>query len=178
MGTHLIPGADANTRSIIESIRRVVRGLRMYSRAAEKSVGLSGAQLFVLQKLAAGRAMSLNELAERTLTHQSSVSVVVQRLVDKGFVKRLPSRKDKRRVELSLTNEGNALLEKSPGAAQDRLIYALRRMPDTRRRLLSSLLEQLVQDTGLADETPSLFFEDDSPVIAIEVNRKNKKVKK
>src|SRR4051794_8130303 len=74
-------GGGGDVRAIMDAIRRIVRVLRVSSRAAEKQVGLSGAQLFVLHKLADTPALSLNELADRTRTHQSSVSVVVQRLV-------------------------------------------------------------------------------------------------
>src|SRR4051794_12131990 len=68
---------NAEIRSILNSMRRIVDILRVASRAAEKDVGLSGAQLWVLHKLAEGPVISLNELAERTCTHQTSVSVVV-----------------------------------------------------------------------------------------------------
>src|SRR4051794_22052590 len=102
MGAHISKRDDV--RAVLDSIRRIVRELRLSSRAAEKHVGLSGAQLFVLQKLAEGGcALSLNELADRTLTHQSSVSVVVQKLAERRLIKTFRSSQDGRRVELSLT---------------------------------------------------------------------------
>src|SRR4051812_46537197 len=85
---------NAETRSILNSMRRIVQILRVASRAAEKDVGLSGAQLWVLHKLAEGPVISLNELAERTCTHQSSVSVVVYGLVERGLVARTRSSSD------------------------------------------------------------------------------------
>ena len=72
----------------MNAIRSIVRALRVSSRMIESKMGMSGAQLFVLQQLAEKPAHSLNELAERTATHQSSVSVVVRRLVDHGYVAR------------------------------------------------------------------------------------------
>src|SRR4051794_36111721 len=144
-------GGGQDVRSILDSIRRIVRTLRVASRAAEKEVGLTGAQLFVLQHLAEAPALSLNDLAERTKTHQSSVSVVVQRLVDRALVARDRSGRDARRVELTMTPAARALLKKAPGAAQDRLIDAVQRMPPTSRRRLAGLLESLVHDLG-ADE--------------------------
>jgi DNA-binding MarR family transcriptional regulator len=59
------------------SLRKIVRFLRLADRAAEAAVGLSAAQLFVLQTLASQPAASLAEVADRTLTDQSSVSTVV-----------------------------------------------------------------------------------------------------
>ena len=68
---------SSDVQQILDSFRRIVRVLRESSRAAENSFGLSGAQLFVLQTLSRHPEVSLNELAEHTRTHQSTVSVVV-----------------------------------------------------------------------------------------------------
>src|SRR5436190_20552831 len=75
----------------MNAVRSIVRALRINTRAIESQMGISLAQLFVLQQLADRPANSLNELAERTATHQSSVSVVVRRLVDSGYVSRTTS---------------------------------------------------------------------------------------
>src|SRR5688500_1533543 len=99
-------GADGagEARAVLDSIRLIVQTLRISSRAAERDVGVSAAQLFVLTKLAAAnKPLSVGELADRTLTHQSSVSVVVQKLEKQGLVARTRSQDDARRVELSLT---------------------------------------------------------------------------
>jgi DNA-binding MarR family transcriptional regulator len=133
----------------MDSIRRVVQALRVSSRGAEQRVGLSGAQLFVLQRLAASPSMSINELAEATVTHQSSVSVVVRRLVERGLLRRGTSGDDGRRVEVSLTARGRRLLERAPGAAQDRLIEGLRRMDAAHRRALATHLARLARAMGL-----------------------------
>src|SRR4029077_16371906 len=94
--------AQAVERSM-NAIRSIVRALRINTRAIELKMGISLAQLFVLQQLAERPAESLNDLAERTATHQSSVSVVVRRLVDRGLVSRTSSSADKRRIEIDLT---------------------------------------------------------------------------
>jgi DNA-binding MarR family transcriptional regulator len=152
--------ADPDARSVLDSIRRIVQALRLYEREAEKRVGLSGAQLFVLQKLRDGKAVSINELAERTHTHQSSVSVVAQKLVNRKLLRRGKSKADGRQVELSLTAKGRRLLRGAPAAAQDRLVEALRRLPVQRRRRLTLLLAELVRKTGIDARPPALFFED------------------
>src|SRR5437667_8531599 len=111
---------ESGARSVLDSIRRIVRFLRVASRDSEKRLGLSAAQVFVLHKLADVEPLSLNQLAERTLTHQSSVSVVVQRLVEQGLVERARSEVDGRSVMLSLTPTGRATLKKAPDAPHDR----------------------------------------------------------
>jgi len=152
---------DEDARVILDSVRRIVRALRESSRAAEGRVGVSGAQLFVLQKLADAGALSLNELAERTLTHQSSVSVVVSRLEEAGFVRRARSAEDARRLEITLTRAGQALLAKAPGAAQELLIGGVRKLSPRERQQLARGLARLVDAMGIEERTPSMFFEDE-----------------
>lgn len=158
MGTHAARVDD--TRAALDAIRRIVQTLRQGSRWAERHVGLSGAQLFVLQKLAESPAMSLNELAARTRTHQSSVSTVVSRLVASRFVRRARSAEDRRTLELSLAPRGRQLLARAPGAPQDRLIRAIERLSGSRRRLLASALTELAQQMDDKAGVPSMFFEE------------------
>ncbi len=153
-------------KDILDSIRRIVRGLRVASRASEKRFGLSAAQLFVLQKLGQAKGLSLNELAGQTLTHQSSVSVVVSRLVKQGLVNRKTSTIDARRIEMSLTPAGRKFLTRSFGTIQERMIRAMQRMTPHHRRNLAESLGILVTESGLASEAPSLFFEDNHGIAA------------
>ena len=162
MGSQAFSGspASAEARAALDAIRRIVRMLRESSGAAERRAGVSGAQLFVLQQLRSrGAALSLRALAERTATHESSVSVVVQRLVDAGLVARRRSREDARRVELSLLPAGRALLRRAPPLAQEKLIAALERLEARERRSLARSLEALVARLGLAAQPPAMFFE-------------------
>jgi len=129
-------------------------------------VGLSTAQLFVLQKLAEAGELSVNEVAERTHTHQSSVSVVVQRLVERGLVSRERSRHDARQMQLSATRAGHAILRSAPSPAQDRLIGAMARMTPPHLRQLATSLQRLVDLLGVDKDEPAvMLFEDetDSP---------------
>jgi DNA-binding MarR family transcriptional regulator len=105
--------SDSSLR-VMNALRRIVRDLRLGTRDAERTAGVSGAQLFVLQALNERPAASLDDLAERTLTDQSSVSVVVHRLIDRKLVASRVSSVDARRVELSLTASGRRLLAGAP----------------------------------------------------------------
>ena len=147
--------------AVLDHLRRIVRALRESSRAAQSDLGLSGAQLFVLRSLAGSRASSVNELAACTRTHQSTVSVVVKRLVERGLVRRSTSTLDARRVELELTSRGRAMLARAPLCAQDELIAGIERMQARERRLLATLLHRLVAAMQLADDPPAMFFEDE-----------------
>jgi DNA-binding MarR family transcriptional regulator len=150
----------ADVRAVLDGVRRIVQSLRASSRWAEKHVGMSGAQLFVLQKLEEAPAQSLNALAERTHTHQSSVSTIVARLVERGLVTRTQSREDGRTIELGLSPSGRRLVARAPDAAQERLIRGIRSLPPARRRVLASALEALGRAMDSVEQEPAMFFED------------------
>jgi DNA-binding MarR family transcriptional regulator len=142
----------------LDAIRRIISVLRRSSRLAESEVGIGGAQLFVLQQLATAPARSINELAERTYTHQSSVSVVVRRLVKQGLVERRPAPDDRRRREMRLTPAGQRLAARAPVPAQIHLINGLRALPLSQLRTLGGLLDRVVRRMGAAGEPPAMLF--------------------
>lgn len=149
-----------HTTIAMNAVRAMVRALRVSSRMIESKMGISGAQLFVLQQLADKPAHSLNELADRTATHQSSVSVVVRRLVDRGYVTRTTSDADRRRVELALTDKGRTLLAGAPTTVQIKLLRAVRGLNPDDRKSLATLLQAWVRAAGIEDTTPPLLGED------------------
>jgi len=152
--------AASDTTRVLDSLRRIVRSLRESSRAAEADLGVSGAQLFVVRALAEAPALSLNELAARTHTHQSTVSMVVKRLVARRLVARSISARDGRRLVLRLTARGRALLARAPLAAQDALIAGLAALASRDRRALAAGLQRLVEAMRLHDAEPAMFFEE------------------
>ncbi len=144
----------------MNAVRSVVRALRVSSRMIEGKMGISGAQLFVMQQLAERPAHSLNELADRTATHQSSVSVVVRRLVEHGYVSRTTADADRRRVELALTDKGREVLGGAPTTVQIKLLRGARALGPDERRSLADLLGAWVRASGIEDTAPPLLGEE------------------
>jgi MarR family transcriptional regulator, organic hydroperoxide resistance regulator len=144
----------------LRALRRLVRALRLADRAAESRLGLSAAQLFVLQRLTEGPAGSMAELAGRTLTDASSVSVVVQRLAERGLVVRATAPDDARRTTLRLSASGKRLLAGAPRSPQLDLIASLEQLSAAERKELERLLERVVHGMGIDAGAPApMFFE-------------------
>ena len=150
----------------MNAVRSMVRAFRINSRAIERRMGMSLAQLFVLEQLFDHPATSLNELAQRTATHQSSVSVVVRRLVERGFVERHASPSDRRRLELTLTAAGAEVLSAAPQTVQSQLLRALAALPNSDRVLLANLLERWIGSAGIDMVEPPMLHEDGEPPTA------------
>jgi DNA-binding MarR family transcriptional regulator len=130
---------------VVDAIRAIIQTLRVSGRAVEQELGISSAQLYVLQALAERPDQSINDLAYNTFTHQSSVSMVVSRLVAGDLVRRTPSRGDARRVSISLTPAGRALVRKAPYTAQTRLIAGLQTFSRSELRQLGDYLEAVAE---------------------------------
>lgn len=154
--------ADEATAALV-SLRRIVRFLRLAERKAEIACGLSVAQLFVLETLAAAPKSSQAELAARTLTDQSSVSVVVTKLVARGLVSRSVSPTDRRRIELALTSLGQRTLARAPRIPQATIIASIRSMPPTRRAELVRSLAHLASSIGADEVAPRMLFDEEPP---------------
>jgi DNA-binding MarR family transcriptional regulator len=142
----------------MDNLRRVVRALSASARNVSTR-GLSGAQLFVLRQIAAAPSLSLGELAERTLTGQSTVSEVVTRLVDRGLVARAPSAADARRAELTLTARGRRAIDGTEPTTQERLAEGLALLPRDRRLVLADVLDEWLEAAGLGDVAVGMFFD-------------------
>ena len=160
MGSNINPPPEIG-RALV-AIRRLVRTLRTTAAAVERETGLSTAQTFVLQLLRERPSESMNELAERTSTDQSSVSVVVSRLEAKGLVARHASTADARRTEVKITDRGIALMQRTPPTVQERLTHALSALPCASLHALSQELNNLIAQLGADEEPATLIFEDDA----------------
>jgi DNA-binding MarR family transcriptional regulator len=145
-------GDDA--RRTLDGIRRLVRLLLHEGRQTERAVGISVAQLFVLRQLASSPGLSLGDVAARSLTHQSTVSVVVKRLERAGFVARTRASDDARRLVLTVTAKGRAVLRRAPEPVQERLLSAIDALPPAERRRFAGTFESILAAIG-GDHMPA-----------------------
>ena len=149
-------------RHVLDSFRSIVQALRMDGRDVVGGARLSSAQLFALQRIAERPSASINEIAALTFTHQSSVSVVVQKLVERGFVSKIAASDDGRRQSLALTAAGRRVLQRTPAAVQERLIDAIAALSSSERQALARTLEKVARSVAPegAGTYPPMFFEE------------------
>jgi DNA-binding MarR family transcriptional regulator len=157
-----VPNRDDSGHRVLNAFRNLVKMLRLADRAALKKYGLGSAQIFVLHELNHASPLSVNELAERTATDQSTVSVVLNKLVSKGLVERTRSESDARRAEIALTSKGRHIVKKLPPPVPQLLLNGVRDLPPARAKQLADTLEAIVESAGGAEEHPPMFFEDQS----------------
>jgi DNA-binding MarR family transcriptional regulator len=154
------PEQPREVRVALDALRHIVQALRG-GRARGASAGIGSAQLFALQQIAEHPDASVNDVAALTFTHQSSVSVVVQRLVRLGLVEKVPSPADRRRQRLAVTAQGLRVLRQAPVAVQEGLIAAIAALPSAERRNLARSLDTIARAVAPASAgaPPPMFFE-------------------
>jgi len=146
----------------LDAFRRIFRELRLIEAADRNRSGLSGAQVFVLSRIADDPADSLTELANRTMTDRTSVAAVVRRLREDGLVRASASPHDRRRSTIQITRAGLAALRRTAGPPTDYLLDAINFLNQRDRLRLTQSLETLVAAMGLDRERPHPLF-DESP---------------
>jgi DNA-binding MarR family transcriptional regulator len=151
-------GKRTDTVEIVQGLRRIVKALHTYSQEVRTAYGLTGPQLWALKTLHRNGRMSTGRLAAALAVHQSSVSILVDRLEQRGLVRRMRGRLDHRFVDMALTERGAALAAQAPEAAQGRLLHALEAMPPRDVRNIRHAVDRLVQAMEATDVNARFFF--------------------
>jgi DNA-binding MarR family transcriptional regulator len=154
------PAARPEAAEALDALRRIVRELRVAAAGGEAETGLSAAQLFVLQQVAAAPGLSLTEIAARTLTDRTSVAAVVDRLLARALVERRPGADDRRRAEIFATRAGARLLARAPHPPTRRVLDGMEAMRDRELRQLARGLGALARSMGLAGQPATMLFDD------------------
>ncbi len=150
-------GSAADAARVVNALRRLFRAIHEYSKAILRRTGLTGPQVWALTLLKKEPGLSLNELSQRIFAHPSTVSGILDRLVERGAVSRTTDPRDRRGIRVSLTPHGRRLLEKSPPPVQVGLRTALEELPSARLRMLRKTLEDVVESTAARQVEAPLF---------------------
>lgn len=153
-------GKRGDATAIVQGLRRIVRALHSYSQGVRARYGLTGPQLWALKTLQNTGPTAVGALAEALAVHQSSVSVLLDRLEERALVTRRRRDTDQRVVDVQLTPRGVAMAADAPEAAQGRLLHALAAMPAPEVRALSAAVRRLVEAMEAADLHAEFFFAD------------------
>ncbi|MBP6506771.1 MAG: MarR family transcriptional regulator [Opitutaceae bacterium] len=125
---------------LLAALRHALSRFLHFSQAEARAAGLTPRQhqaLLALKGFPDRTAASVGELAARLhLRHHSAVGLV-DRLVHRQLVRRVPSRQDRRRVDLRLTARGEALIRRLSATH----LRELRQLGPELHRLLGSIIK-------------------------------------
>ena len=133
-------------RSFLPLIRELVRSYQAferYSAAHVNELGLTPAQFDVIATLGNTEGMNAKQLGERTLITKGTLTGVVDRLLLKGLVVRLPDPRDGRAQIVRLTQLGQETFEQIFPVHTAHLARVFARVPQAQRDALEQQLRAL-----------------------------------
>ena len=130
---------------VLQQFRVIYGSMRQYFREVEERCGLSGSQMWILQEVQHSPGLGVNELAGRLGIHQSTCSLLVEKLVAKNCLIKTRPHEDQRRVGLCLASDGLTAIHALPGPAEGVLPEALGSIPDVALHTLYINLSELIQ---------------------------------
>lgn len=154
------PTTNHRTDESLIALRRILRATELFSRDLASAVGLTPAQLRVLQVVAEKTNATPKLLANQMGVSQATITTLVDKLVKSGLVQRVPSEQDRRQVKVLATQQGLDRLVDAPDALQQRYVSSFSKLADWEQAQLVSSLERVADMLGAKDI-------DASPVLTI-----------
>lgn len=145
-------GKNQLSIQVLKKFRVIYGSVRQQFRDVEQSCGVTGSQLWILQEVARTPDIGVSELAERLSIHQSTCSILVEKLVTRGLVIKERGKEDQRRVGLCVTEDALQILKKAPGPAEGILPEALQSLSESALHSLDDALVELIEQLQARDD--------------------------
>lgn len=143
------PGTPTGSIEVVTPIWRLAKLFADDRRQVLRDAGIDAATLdllSVIRRAGPPYTLSTREIARRTLVTAGAVSQRVARAERDGLVRRAPGTAGRRSVEVSLTAEGHALIERSVDAVLGREAALVSDLSAQERDTLIALLDKLTTD--------------------------------
>jgi MarR family transcriptional regulator, organic hydroperoxide resistance regulator len=150
---------DVEISETVQSLRRIVKTIEDYSQKVSSEFGITGPQLWALKIISEHGTLPLGQLSKKMYLHPSTVTGVVDRLENKGYVARGRDGTDRRIVTVSLTAAGQELAKTAPHAVQGKMIYGLRKLKRAELHVIYESVRKLAEILE-ADNVKVTFFFD------------------
>lgn len=146
---------------MLRAIRRIIRRTSEYSRTVGKHSGVSVPEMLCLKAVSEfpqGSEVTVAMVAEAVHLSAPTVSRILDKLERGGYVARQRNSRDRRRVCVSLTDEGWQRIDNLPTPLQEQFLKRLDALDPVECLGLLKALERIVtlMDAGGLDAAPLL----------------------
>jgi DNA-binding MarR family transcriptional regulator len=108
-------------------------------------------QIITLNQLKGNDSSTSGELARSAFLSQATMTGIIDRLEKRGLVRRDRCQNDRRRVMISLTEEGREVVTIMPKPLQDQFINRLAALPQTEQHAIANTLTHIVEMMEASD---------------------------
>ena len=120
---------------------RIEHGLQATSKRMDAHLGITGPQRLVLRLVTRFPGLSAGDVARILHLHPSTITGILQRLVDKRLLLRESDHRDTRRIRLRPTARATSLVRRSRGTVEAAVAQVLDQVPATHVRHARAVLQ-------------------------------------
>jgi len=145
-------------QELLIALRKVIRAIDLHSKHLSKTSGLTSPQLLIMLEIDKASGVNSSQVAKSVNLSAATVTNILDRLENKDLISRVRNTQDKRKVSLSLTENGKALILNAPQALQEHFIENFSNLAQWEQSQLLSSMERLagMMDANEIDAAPLL----------------------
>ncbi len=119
---------------------------------------MTPSQLLVLQYLKVQREMTARQIADAMHLTQATVTSLLDRLQERGWITRTRGEKDRRRVHVQLTPDGERQVRRTPTSLHERFVSHFRTLEPWEQSSMLAALQRIahILDAASLDASPVL----------------------
>jgi DNA-binding MarR family transcriptional regulator len=146
------------SRNILIALRRIIRTVALHSRQLTEEHGLTGVQLAALHELANHGPMAARDLARWLQVSQPTITGVLDRLEQRLLITRSRNSKDRRTLDIAMTDRGREVLAAAPPLLQQQFTEALTGLESWEQTMILATLQRIaaMMDAGDLPAAPLL----------------------
>lgn len=129
---------------ILRALRRITRSVALHSRQLSALSNITAPQLVCLRAIIEHGPITATSISREIHVSASTVVGILDRLEDKGLVRRERGREDRRIVYVTATEAGARLANETPSPLQQKLSEALKDLPELEQATITMSLERIV----------------------------------
>ena len=140
------PGFPRGPAVLVRLVKGIYKAVHDHANAVLRDYDLCHAEYNVLMMLygTPDRAVSPSELAGAATEKSANITRLTDLLCRKGLLERIPHPEDRRKLDLRLTGEGVACVERMLPAMSGLLLQQVEGLSQTEQRQLETLLKKML----------------------------------
>ncbi|WP_394693896.1 MarR family winged helix-turn-helix transcriptional regulator [Hyphobacterium sp.] len=130
---------------VLIAVRRIMRAVDLHSKKLMKASGLTSSQRVVLQTLSQSGPSTPGTIARDVSLSHATVTVILDRLGERGLITRQRSQTDRRNVMVDITDSGRQCLADAPEALQAGFLKSFGDLADWEQLMLIASLQRVAE---------------------------------
>jgi DNA-binding MarR family transcriptional regulator len=130
---------------VLIDIRKIVRAIDIHSSKLIKSYGLTVPQTIVLKVIESDNSPTVGEIANSVSLSQATITNIVTRLEQRGYVTRTQCENDKRRVLVKITEKGRETIKRAPSLLHDQFTSQFQNLKKWEQLSIISSLQHVAE---------------------------------